>query len=72
MPTFDLAAVGQAFRRCNALGIVHFDALRFHELEKMLAIAAHVALDFCQRRQLFAFGLGHVENVNGTKSVELS
>jgi hypothetical protein len=46
--------------------------LRFHELEKTLAIAAHVALDFRQRRQVFAFGLGYVENVNSTKSVELS
>jgi hypothetical protein len=34
--------------------------LRFHELEQTFAVSAHVAIDFGQRRKVFAFGLGNV------------
>src|ERR1700726_4906325 len=56
----------------NALGEVKLDALRFHELKQTFAVSAHVAIDFGQSRKVFAFGLGNVENIDGSESVQRS
>jgi len=34
--------------------------LRFHELQQAFAVSAHVAIDFGQRWEFFAFGLGDI------------
>ena len=47
----------ETLRGTNALGEAKLDALRFHELEQTFAVSAHIAIDFGQRREFFAFGL---------------
>ena len=50
----------ETFRGSNSLGEAKLDALRFHELEQAFAVSAHVAIDFGQCWEFFAFGLGNV------------
>ena len=50
----------KTFRGSNSLGEANLDALRFHELEQAFAVSAYVAIDFGQRRKVFAFGLCNV------------
>ena len=50
----------KTLRGSNSLGETKLDALRFYELEESLAVSAHVAVDFGQRRKLFAFRLSNV------------
>ena len=56
----DFAAVRQTFRGSNALGVVQFHALRFHELEQAFAVSAYIAFHFGEGWQLVAFGLADV------------
>jgi hypothetical protein len=56
----DLPAMRKTLRGSNSLGEAKLDALRSYELEKALAVSAHVAVDFSQRWKLFAFGLSNV------------
>jgi hypothetical protein len=44
--------------------------LGFHELEKAFAVSAHVAVDFGQRGEVFAFGLADIENIDSSESVQ--
>src|SRR5260370_39014178 len=60
----------KTLRGSNSLGEAKLDALRFHELEQAFAVSAHVAVDFGQCGEFFAFGLTDVENVNGPESVQ--
>ncbi len=60
----------EALRGSNSLGETKLDALRFHELEQPFAVSAHVAIDFGQRWEFFAFGLSNVENIDGPESVQ--
>jgi hypothetical protein len=66
----DLTAIREALRRSNSLGETKLDALRFYELEQTFAVSAHVAIDFGQGWEFFAFGLGDIENVDGPESVQ--
>jgi hypothetical protein len=50
----------KTLRGGNSLGEADLDALRFHELEQTFAISAHVAIDFGQCWEFFAFGLTDV------------
>ena len=50
----------KTLRGGNSLGEAKLDTLRFHELEQAFAVSAHVAIDFGQRRKVFAFGLTNV------------
>ncbi len=50
----------ETLRGSNSLGEAKLDALRFHELEQSLAVSAHIAIDFGQCWEFFAFGLGNV------------
>src|ERR1700735_3339798 len=54
----------------NALGEVKLDALRFDEPKQTFAVSAHLAIDFGQCWEFFAFGLTDIENVNGPESVQ--
>ncbi len=56
----DLPAMRKTLRRSNSLGEAKLDALRFHEFEQAFAVAAHVAIDFGQCWEFFAFGLTDV------------
>ncbi len=56
----NLSAVREPLRRGDFFGVIQFDTLRFHELEKAFAVAGCIALDFCKRRKVFSFGLGDV------------
>ena len=56
----DLAAIRETFCGSNFFGETNLDALRFNELEKSVAVPAHVAVDFGQSWKLFAFGLSNV------------
>ena len=60
--------MGEALGGANSLGEVKLDALRFDEFEQPFAVAAHVAIDFVERGEFFAFGLGDVEHVHGPES----
>src|ERR1700685_4151049 len=66
----DLPAMRKTLRGSNSLGETKLDGLRFHELEQTFAVSAHVAVDFGQCWEFFAFGLGNVENVDGPESVQ--
>ena len=50
----------KTFCGSNSFGETNLDALRFHELEQAFAVSAHVAIDFGQCWEFFAFGLGDV------------
>src|SRR5437899_92265 len=54
----------------NSFGEAKLDALRFHELEQALAVSAYVAIHFGQSGKIFALGLGNVENIDGSESVQ--
>ena len=56
----DLPAIRETLGGSNSLGETKLDALRFNELEKSVAVPAHVAVDFGQGWKLFAFGLSYV------------
>ena len=56
----DLPAIRETLGGSNSLGETKLDALRFHELEQAFAVSAHVAIDFGQRGEFFAFGLSDV------------
>src|SRR5258708_33933411 len=60
----------KTLRGSNSLGEADLDALPFHELGQTFAVSAHVAIDFGQCWEFFAFGLTDVKNVNGTESVQ--
>ena len=47
----------KTLRGSNSLREAKLDALRFHELEQTFAVSAHVAIDFGQCWEFFAFGL---------------
>ena len=64
--------MGQALGGANLLGVIQLDALCGDELDEPFAVTAHVALDFVQRGQLFAFGLSNVENIHAPKTVQRS
>src|SRR5208282_4305007 len=68
----DLAAIRETLRGSNSLGKVNLDTLRFDELEQAFAVSAHVAVDFGQCGEFFAFGLADIENVDGPESVQRS
>jgi hypothetical protein len=53
----DLPAMRKTLRGSNSLGETKLNALRFHELEQAFAVSAHVAIDFGQCWEFFAFGL---------------
>ena len=42
----DLPAIRQAFRGSNPFGVIQRDALGFHELDQLFAVAADIALHF--------------------------
>jgi hypothetical protein len=50
----------ETLRGSDSLGEAKLDALRFHELEQAFAVSAHVAIDFGQCWESFAFGLTDV------------
>lgn len=50
----------ETLRGSNSLGEADLDALRFHELEQTFAVSAHVAIDFGQCGEFFAFGLADI------------
>ena len=50
----------ETLRGSDSLGEAKLDAFRFYELEQAFAVSAHIAIDFGQRRKVFAFGLGNV------------
>src|ERR1022692_1702735 len=54
----------------NSFGETDLDALRFDELKQSFAVSAHVAIDFGQCWEFFAFGLGDIENIDGPESVQ--
>ena len=56
----DLPAMRKTLRGSNSLGETKFNALRFHELEQAFAVSAHVAIDFGQCSEVFAFGLADI------------
>jgi len=56
----DLAAIRETFCGSNSFGETNLDALRFHELEQTFAVSAHVAVDFGQCWEFFAFGLADI------------
>src|ERR1700733_4842316 len=60
----------KTLRGSNSLGEAKLDALRFHELEQTFAVTAHVAIDFGQCWEFFAFRLANVENIDGSESVQ--
>src|SRR5208282_5252319 len=66
----DLPAMRQTLRESNSLGEAKVDTLRFHELQQAFAVSAHVAIDFGQCWEFFAFGLTDVKNVDGPESVQ--
>ena len=53
----DLPAIRETLRGSNSLGETELDALRFNELKQTFAVSAHVAVDFGQCWEFFAFGL---------------
>src|SRR5277367_1240236 len=60
----------ETLRRSNSLRECKLDALRFHELEQTFTVCAHVAIDFGQGWEFFAFGLTDIENIDGPESVQ--
>jgi hypothetical protein len=56
----DLPAMRKTLRGSNSLGETKLNALRFHELEQAFAVSAHVAIDFGQCWEFFAFGLADI------------
>src|SRR5271165_2876540 len=60
----------ETLRGSDSLGEAKLDALRFHELEQPFAVSTHVAIDFGQCWEFFAFGLTDVKNVDGPESVQ--
>ena len=66
----DLPAIRETLCGSNSLGETKLDALRFHEFEQAFAVSAHVAIDFGQGGEFFAFGLADIENVDGPESVQ--
>ena len=56
----DLPAMRETLCGSNSLGEAKLDALRFHELEQTFAVSAHVAIDFGQYWEFFAFGLADI------------
>ena len=59
----------ETFCGSNSLGEAKLDALRFHEFEQAFAVSTHVAVDFGQCWEFFAFGLTD-KNVDSPESVE--
>ena len=66
----DFPAIRETLRGSNSLGETKLDTLRFHELEQSFAVSAHVAIDFGQCWEFFAFRLANVENIDGSESVQ--
>ena len=64
LSSFVCPALGGA----DPLGIIQLDTLRGDKLDQPFAVSAHVALDFGERGQLFAFRLGDVEHVHRAES----
>src|SRR5580698_1489875 len=60
----------KTLRGSNSLGEAKLDALRFDELEQAFAVSAHVAVDFGQCWEFFAFGLADIENIDRPESVQ--
>src|ERR1700722_13102981 len=60
----------ETFCGSNSLGEAKLDALRFHELNQTFAVSAHIAIDFGQCWEFFAFGLTDIKNVDGSESVQ--
>src|ERR1700687_5731288 len=60
----------ETLRGSNSLGEADLDALRFYELEQAFAVSAHVAIDFGQCWEFFAFGLTDIKNVDGPESIQ--
>src|ERR1700734_979502 len=60
----------ETLRGSNSFGETNLDALRFHELKQTFAVSAHVAIDFGQCWEFFAFGLADIENIDGPESVQ--
>ena len=56
----DLATMRETFCGSNSFGETNLNALRFNELKQAFAVSAHVAVDFRQRWEFFAFGLTDV------------
>ena len=50
----------KTLRGSNSLGETDLDTLRFDELKQAFAVSAHVAIDFGQCWEFFAFGLTNV------------
>src|SRR5450755_4498037 len=66
----DLSAMRKTLRGSNSLREVKLDALPFHELEQTFAVSAHVAIDFGQCWEFFAFGLTDVEHIHAPETVQ--
>src|ERR1700733_8028214 len=60
----------KTLRGSNSLGETDLDILRFYELEQTFAVSAHVAIDFGQCWEFFAFGLADIKNIDGPESVQ--
>jgi hypothetical protein len=56
----DFPAIRETLSGRNSLGEADLDALRFYELEQSFAVSAHVAIDFGECGEFFAFGLADV------------
>jgi len=50
----------KTLRGSNSFGEAKLDALCFYELEQAFAVAAHVAINFGQCWEFFAFGLADI------------
>ena len=50
----------KTLRGSNSLGEGNLDALRFYELEQPFAVSAHIAINFGQCWEFFAFGLANI------------
>ena len=56
----DLSTVRETLCRSNSLGEADLDTLGFDELKQAFAVSAHVAVDFGQCGEFFAFRLTDV------------
>jgi hypothetical protein len=50
----------ETLRGSNSLGEAKLDVLRFDELEQAFAVSTHIAVDFGQCWEFFAFGLADI------------
>src|SRR3984957_3961607 len=66
----DLPAMRKTLRGSNSFREAKLDALPFDELEQAFAVSAHVAIDFGQCWEFFAFGLSYIKNIDGPESVQ--